>query len=80
MTHQMSQLENERAEQELQMKRLKQELHTAQLELNKSATNFKDAQNQIQMLSKERGPYATPFYPSSALSIDLFQQTHRQLL
>lgn len=55
MTRQMSQLEKERAEQELQMKRLKQELHTAQLEMNKSATNLKDAQNQIQMLSKERG-------------------------
>ena len=40
---------------ELQMKRLKSELHTAQLELNKTAGMHKEAQNQIQMLSKEKG-------------------------
>ena len=52
---QVIQLEKERAEIELQLKRLKHELHTAQLELNKTANQYKDAQNQIQMLSKERG-------------------------
>ena len=51
----MAQLEKEQAENELQLKRLKQELHTAQLELNKTASQCKEAQNQIQMLSKEKG-------------------------
>lgn len=52
---QLTQLEKERTEAELQLKRLKHELHMAQLELNKTANQHKEAQNQIQMLSKEKG-------------------------
>ena len=52
---QVSQLDKERGEMEQQMKRLKQELHTAQLEMNKTSNQYKEAQNQIQMLSKEKG-------------------------
>ena len=51
----MAQLDKEKAEMELQMKRLKHELQTAQLEMNKSAGKYKEAQNQIEMLSKEKG-------------------------
>ena len=51
----MAQLEKERTEMELQMKRLKHELHTAQIEMNKTANECKEAQNKIQMLSKEKG-------------------------
>ena len=48
-------MDKERADMDLQLKRLKHELHTAQLELNKTANQYKDAQNQIQTLSRERG-------------------------
>ena len=40
---------------EMQMKRLKRELQTAQLEMNKTASQYKEAQNQIEMLGKEKG-------------------------
>lgn len=48
-------MEKERVELELQMKRLKHELNAAQLELNKAVNQCKEAQNQIQMLSTEKG-------------------------
>jgi hypothetical protein len=51
----VAQMDKERADMDLQLKRLKHELHTAQLELNKTANQYKDAQNQIQTLSRERG-------------------------
>lgn len=50
-------MEKERAELELQMKRLKHELNAAQLELNKAVNQYKEAQNQIQMLSTEKGTH-----------------------
>ena len=40
---------------ELQMKRLKHELQAAQLEMNKTSSKYKEAQNQIEMLNKEKG-------------------------
>ena len=52
---QVAKMDKEQAEMELQLKRLKHELHTAQVELNKTANQYKDAQNQIQTLSRERG-------------------------
>ena len=48
-------MDKERADIEVQMMRLRSELQTAQLELNKTASQYKEAQNQIQMLSKEKG-------------------------
>lgn len=48
-------MDKERTEMEVQMKRLKQELQTAQLEINKTIGQYKEAQTQIQMLSKEKG-------------------------
>ncbi|CAI8046659.1 Disks large homolog 2 [Geodia barretti] len=51
----VTQLDKERVEMEMQMKRLKHELQTAQLEMNKTASQYKEAQNQIDMLGKEKG-------------------------
>jgi chromosome segregation ATPase len=51
----VAQLDKERVEMEMQMKRLKRELQTAQLEMNKTASQYKEAQNQIEMLGKEKG-------------------------
>ena len=55
MMCQVTKLKQERVEGEGQLKRAKQELQTAQVELNKSASYYREAKSQIQMLSKEKG-------------------------
>ena len=51
----MAQQDKEKMEMEEQVKRLKQKLQLSQIEMNKITNQFKDAQNQIEMLSKEKG-------------------------
>lgn len=55
LSDQLTQVEKERAELKLHMEKLAHELNTAQIELNKTVNQNKEAQNQIQMLSKEKG-------------------------